>query len=82
MFSKYIESLLEKAIYEKDENGVVIAKIPWYAWYYTQGDTFEESRDHLIDLIETMVLDSVLSNEKKVIQGIRDFIKNNQVQYA
>ena len=37
MFTNYIKTILEKAIYETDENDIVIIKIPGMAGYYTQG---------------------------------------------
>jgi predicted RNase H-like HicB family nuclease len=61
MFSKYMDTLLQKAIYKKDSNGVIIAKIPGHKGYYTQGDTFEEARENLIDLIETLTIDAIKS---------------------
>jgi DNA-damage-inducible protein D len=54
MSQKHKEELFKKAIYQIDDHWVVIAKIPNKKWYYTQWDTFEEARDNLKDLIDTM----------------------------
>lgn len=49
---KYIQKALEKAEYSKDENGVVIAKIPGIEGFFAQGENFEEARNNLRDVIE------------------------------
>ncbi len=53
---RYTEAALKQAEYERDENGVVIAKIPGAAGFYAQGDTFEEARLNLRDVIEGNVV--------------------------
>jgi predicted RNase H-like HicB family nuclease len=54
MFSleQYIEAALKSAEYERDEDGVVIAEVPQAQGFYAQGDTFEEARENLRDVIE------------------------------
>lgn len=54
--SRYVESALKQAEYERDENGVVIAQIPDASGFFAQGDTFEEARENLRDVIEGNVL--------------------------
>jgi len=49
---QYIEKALEKAEYYRDENKVVIAKVPGVEGFFTQGDNFEEARNNLRDVIE------------------------------
>lgn len=56
MLSEYIKQALKKAQYEKDENSVVIAKIPGCSVFFAQGDTFEEARTNLQDVIEGNVI--------------------------
>jgi len=80
MFQKYIEYLLSKAIYEKDDNGYIIVRIPDKEWYYTQWESFEEARENMIDLIETFLLDDMktgnigledinIFNNKKIVSN-------------
>lgn len=54
--SKYVEAALRKAEYEKDENGVVIGKVPGASGFFAQGETFEEARANLQDVIEGNVM--------------------------
>jgi predicted RNase H-like HicB family nuclease len=81
MFWKYIESILVQAIYEKDDNWIIIAKVPWYAGHYAQGNTFEEARENLVDVIEIMMLDSIKSGEIDFIQQVKNFSSQN-LEYA
>lgn len=52
----YIEAALEKAQYERDEDGVIVAEVPGASGFFTQGDTFEEARENLRDAIEGNVM--------------------------
>ena len=54
--SKYVQAALQRAEYEKDENGMIIAKVPGASGFFAQGDTFEEARANLQDVIEGNVL--------------------------
>ncbi|MBE9595181.1 MAG: hypothetical protein IMF19_17080 [Proteobacteria bacterium] len=40
--SQYVEEALKRAEYYRDENGVVIAKVPGASGFFAQGDSFEE----------------------------------------
>ena len=53
---QYIEAALAHAEYERDEDGIVIAQVPDAAGFFAQGDTFEESRANLRDVVEGNVL--------------------------
>lgn len=69
--SKYVEAALKKAEYEKDENGVVIGKVPGASGFFAQGDTFEEARANLQDVIEGNVMLALqLALEIPEIEGI------------
>lgn len=69
--TKYIEKSLEKAEYFKDENGIVIAKVPEKSGFFAQGDTFEEARENLKDVIEGNVLLALqLGYEIPQIEGV------------
>jgi predicted RNase H-like HicB family nuclease len=52
----YLEAALALAEYERNENGVVIAQVVGAAGFFAQGDTFEEARLNLRDVIEGNVL--------------------------
>ena len=52
----YVEEALKRAEYYRDENGVVIAKVPNASGFFAQGESFEEARENLRDVIEGNVL--------------------------
>ena len=54
--SRYVEAALRQAEYERDENGVIVAYVPGASGFFAQGDTFEEARENLRDVIEGNVL--------------------------
>ena len=51
-FASYIDAALRLAEYERDEDEIVIAQVPNMQGFYAQGDTFEEARENLRDVIE------------------------------
>jgi predicted RNase H-like HicB family nuclease len=53
---KYLEKALEMAEYFKDENGVVIGRVPNISGFFSQGKNFEEARVNLRDAIEGNIL--------------------------
>lgn len=54
--SRYLDAALKQAEYERDENGIVIASVPRVSGFYAQGDTFEEARENLRDVIEGNII--------------------------
>ena len=72
MLTSYVSSMLKKVIYYKDEDGVIIAEIPDEEWYYTQGDTFEEARENMIDLIETLLIDKIQSQKTNFFDLVKE----------
>jgi len=54
--SHYVEAALKRAEYERDENGVVIAQVPGASGFFAQGDSFEEARENLREVIEGNIL--------------------------
>ncbi len=50
--SQYISAALNLAEYERDENDVIIASVPNAPGFFAQGDSFEEARRNLRDVIE------------------------------
>lgn len=79
MFKSYIDSLLDQTVYDKDEDWVIIAKIPNKPGYFTQWHTFEEARENMIDLIETLMIQDI---KEWKIDLIKDFNVNKEVEYA
>ena len=79
MFKNYIDSLLDKAVYSEDEDGVIIVKIPDKPWYFTQWRTFEEARENMIDLIETLMIKDIKDWK---LDLIKDFNTNKEIEYA
>lgn len=54
--SHYIEAALAQAEYARDEDGMIVAQVPGASGFFTQGETFEEARINLRDVIEGNVL--------------------------
>ncbi len=54
--SHYVGVALKIAEYSCDENRVVIGKVPGASGFFAQGDSFEDARDNLRDVIEGNVL--------------------------
>lgn len=52
----YIESALTYAEYERDENGMIIASVPNASGFFAQGESVEEARSNLRDVIEGNVM--------------------------
>jgi predicted RNase H-like HicB family nuclease len=53
---RYVEAALALADYARDEDGVVVAIVPGASGFFAQGETFEEARANLRDVIEGNVL--------------------------
>lgn len=76
--ARYVEEALKRAEYSRDENGIVIAKVPKASGFFAQGDSFEEARENLRDVIEGNVLLALqLGLEIPRIEGIE--IKERQI---
>lgn len=52
----YVTAALAQADYAHDEDGVIIAQVPGAIGFFAQGDTFEEARANLRDVIEGNVM--------------------------
>jgi predicted RNase H-like HicB family nuclease len=77
--SKYVQKILERAEYYRDENGVVIAKIPKMGSYYAQGSNYEEARQNLQEVIEGNVMLALQLGFP--IAGLED-VEVKEVDYA
>jgi len=68
---RYVEGALQKAEYDKDENGMVIAKVPNMSGFFAQGDSFEEARENLREVVEGNVLLALqLGREIPHLEGV------------
>ncbi|MBI3536785.1 MAG: type II toxin-antitoxin system HicB family antitoxin [Chloroflexi bacterium] len=54
--SRYVEAGLQHAEYARDENGAVVAQVPNADGFYAQGESFEEARENLREVIEGNVM--------------------------
>ena len=54
--SGYVEAALKLAEYERDENDIIVAVVPGTSGFFAQGETHEEARANLEEVIEGNVL--------------------------
>lgn len=54
--SQYMEAALKLAQYERDEDALIVATVPEADGFFAQGQTHEEARANLEDVIEGNVL--------------------------
>src|SRR5436853_6422752 len=71
--SEYIAEILKNAVYEKGEQlDVIVAEAPDLHGCMTQGATFEEARENLVDAIEVWLMSGLRSGEDPpVVNGCR-----------
>jgi hypothetical protein len=75
--------LMHKAVYSTGKDWIILAKIPWYVWFFSQWDNFEDARENLQDAIESVIMYKILQKDDKLlIQEISDFIKVKELAYA
>jgi hypothetical protein len=69
----YVAEVLKNAVYEKGERlDVIVAEAPDLPGCMTQGATFEEARENLVDAIEVWLLSGLRSGEDPpVVNGCR-----------
>jgi predicted RNase H-like HicB family nuclease len=70
---EYIAEILKNAVYEKGEQlNVIVAEAPDLPGCLTQGATFEEARENLVDAIEFWLMSGLRSGEDlPVVNGYR-----------
>lgn len=56
MFSEYIQTALERAKYDTLEDGSYVATVPGLQGVIAVGDSFEECRKDLIEVIEEWIV--------------------------
>jgi predicted RNase H-like HicB family nuclease len=60
----YMAEVLKNAVYEKGEElDVIVAEAPDFPGCLTQGATFEEARENLLDAIEVWLMSGLRSGE-------------------
>jgi len=60
----YVTEVLKNAVYEKGEQlEVIVAEAPDLPGCVTQGATFEEARENLVDAIEVWLMSGLRSGE-------------------
>lgn len=70
--SDYTEKALKRAEYCRDENGVVIGRVPGASGFFAQGSDFEEARANLREVIEgNIVLALQINLPIPEIEGVR-----------
>ena len=71
--SDYMTEVLKNAVYEKGEQlDVIVAEAPDLPGCLTQGATFEEARENLVDAIEVWLMSGLRSGEDPpVVNGCR-----------
>ena len=80
---RYVEAALQQAEDDRDENGVIIAQVSGASSYFAQGETFEEARVNLRDVIEGNVLLALqLGFSIPPIQGVEIEEQNAEVVAA
>ena len=69
----YVAEILKNAAYEKGEQlDVIVAEAPDLPGCMTQGATFEEARENLVDAIEVWLMSGLRSGEDPpVVNGCR-----------
>lgn len=70
--AQYLDKALEQAKYSVDEQGLIVAKVPGASGFFTQGQTRDEARENLRDVIEGNVLLALqLGLKIPPIKGVR-----------
>ena len=75
MLTDYIAKAVEKADYEKMENGRFFATIPGFKGLWAQGKTVEAARRELISTLESWVLIAFRFGDSVPVVGGIDFNK-------
>jgi len=53
---RYVEEALRRAVYDTDENGIIIGKVPEAPGFFAEGATRKEAEENLRDVIEGNIL--------------------------
>lgn len=54
--AEYVQAALSRIEYERDEDGWIVASVPEIQGAFTQGETYEEARANLAEVIEGHVM--------------------------
>ena len=63
MLSEYIQKALEKAEYKKLEDGTWFAEIPGFEGVWANGQTVEQCRTELLEVLEEWLLLKIRDND-------------------
>jgi predicted RNase H-like HicB family nuclease len=74
MLTRYLHQVIQQVKYSVDPDGVVIACIPGEQWYYAQGESFEQARDHLLDVIEMIMIDKIKDKDTSALNLLKSSI--------
>lgn len=77
MLQDFINYLLHKAEYTKDENWMILALVPWYQGFFSQWRNIEEARENLIDAIQWVITIKLLKWDQDTKKQIEDFLESN-----
>jgi predicted RNase H-like HicB family nuclease len=61
MLTRYLHNMVRYITYTIDDDGMIIASIVDEQGYYAQGESHEEARDNLLDVMEMLMLDKIQS---------------------
>ncbi|MGR3316888.1 MAG: type II toxin-antitoxin system HicB family antitoxin [Candidatus Anammoxibacter sp.] len=81
-FKDYVKEVLKTAEYKRDAKiGCVVSIVQVLPGCMTQGDTFEEARDNLIDAIELWITVGLRENENMpTVNGVKLAVSNEQLE--
>ena len=81
-FKDYVKEVLKAAEYKRDSKvGCIVSIAPVLPGCMTQGDTFEDARDNLIDAIELWITVGLRENENMpTVNGVKLAISDEQLE--
>lgn len=82
MFNEYVAKAVEKAEYEKMENGRHFATIPGFEGLWAEGKTVEAARRELIESLEDWLLLAIRHGDRLPLVGRIDLNKIGRVRHA
>lgn len=82
MFTDYIAKAVEKAGYEKMENGRYFATIPGFRGLWAEGKTIERARRELIETLEDWVLLAIRCGDDVPVIGRINLNKLGRARHA
>lgn len=81
MLQKYINYLMNLAEYKKWETWVIVAKIPWYQWFYSQWEDLKEAEENLKDAIQWVINIKLSNNDKKITKDMEKVLYSQKQKF-